>query len=105
MIELIAGMGIGLWCSLAITVTAVLYGMKHDLLGERRDAMLRRDVDNAQDNIAELENHLQRLDNSLTETIMHHRKALSEIHKMLERISRGEEEDTSAGFLDRQREG
>ena len=87
MIELIAGMGLGLWVSMAITVIAVLYARKHDLLGEHRDAVLRRDLDVAHDRIAELENQMTRLENSQTEAIMTNRKRLTEIHKMLEHIA------------------
>lgn len=101
MIELVAGMGIGLWLSLAISIVAVLYARKHDLLGEKRDTIIRRDLDNAQDNIAELENHVMRLDNSLTEAIMHHRKSLGEIHRMLERIARGDD-NAPAGFIEKE---
>ena len=88
MLELIAGIGLGLWIALAVTVVTVLYARKHDLLGDRRDAMLRAEIENAFDKIADIENELAHVQNMQTENGLQTKKKLSEIYSAVERMTR-----------------
>ena len=67
MIEIIAGIGIGLWSALAVTAVAALYAKKHDLLGDRRDRFLRGDIDSAFERIEDLEEEAKGLERILTD--------------------------------------
>lgn len=85
MIEIIAGIGIGLWGALAITVATFLYARKHDLLETKRDRFLRGDIDTAYERIEELESEINSMQSAQTDLSLLVNKRLTEIYTALDR--------------------
>lgn len=86
--EIIAGVGIGLWGALAVTVLAFMYAKKHDLIEQKKDRFLRGDIDTAQERIEELEREINHLQNAHTELSLLVTKRLGEIYAAVDRATR-----------------
>ncbi len=84
MIEIIAGIGIGLWGALAVTVATFLYARKHDLLETKRDRFLRGDIDTAYERIEELESEINSMQSAQMDLSLLVNKRLTEIYTALE---------------------